>query len=414
MELDFTLELGQARLRFTPDAIVVDTGDGAARLGWTALTAVTLGPDAVVLRLDDARLPQPRFEVQRSGVGEGAFVNLTSLIQRVWHVSPDGRFVWIRHEHEARHHWIDGGALYRVGSCDPLLQVPWDWSFPRVAWSSGMLLLQGVKYPHGSMATVRLVIDVERHRARVERDEADAPSPTGELSFAALLRWLDSVAEDPIAVSTASHRDHEVEFASDGPACIVVDYDPLGISVQRSDDRVVHPWSWIRNVQAGADFVLLSTRQRVFGKLHFQIDRSALPDRFEAIRTRIGQQWLKSPQENYAWIVRSDEVRMSHWIHGGALWPVNASSPLFELAPDWDAHARWQDDERLVLRARKYPGGTPFVTLILDARQQTAIVETDAVAKTAPSRLALPAAPPGAISFPALSAWLDAYPGTAS
>jgi hypothetical protein len=125
-----------------------------------------------------------------------------------------------------------------------------------------------------------------------------------------------------------------------------------------------------------------------------------------------------SPDGSYVWIVEAWDVKMSHWIMGGALWRRNPPTKVFEAPHAWSFESRtWTSTEVLKLGGRRYPGRLPGVTLTLDVRAERAIIEVDDLAAlqrggsfTWVKPGDAPVSPSGPQPLGAVVSWLEAFP----
>ena len=117
-----------------------------------------------------------------------------------------------------------------------------------------------------------------------------------------------------------------------------------------------------------------------------------------------------SPDGRHVWIVNADEVKMSHWIMGGALWRREPREKIFVAPYPWSFEGRtWVSNGELALTGRCYPGRLPGIklTLELERREGTILVESPA-AWVKPGEV--PVAPAGPRPLEEIVRWLDAFP----
>ncbi len=119
--------------------------------------------------------------------------------------------------------------------------------------------------------------------------------------------------------------------------------------------------------------------------------------------------WTKttSPDGAYVWLVDAQEVKMSHWIVGGALERTEPKERLFRAPHGWSFETRtWEPGGVLVLEGRRYPGRLPGITVRIDLASRTGVIE----APEAPEAPGVPLAPAGARSLDEIERWLEAFP----
>ena len=116
------------------------------------------------------------------------------------------------------------------------------------------------------------------------------------------------------------------------------------------------------------------------------------------------------PSGDFVWTVAPEEWAPSQWVLAGELWRKNPPAGLFKPPEDWSFEDRdWISSGTLKLEGRRYPGIMPGITLTLDVKRLTGIVEVDAGDR----RLGAsnpPGAPAGQQIFSDLLSWLAAYP----
>jgi len=132
--------------------------------------------------------------------------------------------------------------------------------------------------------------------------------------------------------------------------------------------------------------------------------------------------WTRStsPDRLHVWIVSAYDVKMSHWILGGALYRRDPEAKLFAAPAGWSFDTRtWLSTDALKLEGRRYPGRLPGITLTIDLRSATGTIVSDDLAAlqrsgsfTGLSASEVPGAPRGSLPFDAIVRWLEAFPAT--
>lgn len=105
-----------------------------------------------------------------------------------------------------------------------------------------------------------------------------------------------------------------------------------------------------------------------------------------------------SPDGNFAVVLASYEMRMSHWVNRASLRNVPADEYILNIGDAlWSADTvTWKDDSTAVtLEMRRYPGDVPGLTVDLEPANQIARVHTLEGS--------------AAIPFAKLSDWLEKY-----
>ena len=112
-----------------------------------------------------------------------------------------------------------------------------------------------------------------------------------------------------------------------------------------------------------------------------------------------------SPDGAHVWIVDAHELRMSHWVLGGALWRrAPDDKRLFAAPAGWSFEERvWRSNDLLELRGRRYPGVLPPIALTLDVRGEQGTID-------APDLPGSPPVPRGPQPLAAIERWLAAVP----
>jgi len=109
-------------------------------------------------------------------------------------------------------------------------------------------------------------------------------------------------------------------------------------------------------------------------------------------------QQIDSPDQRYSLLLASNEMRMSHWVTGAALWERASQRLLLQIGDGlWSSEEiMWSADSRVVtIRLRRYPGDAPG--LVLDIYPDRQIVIPHAPAEMQP------------LSFAQLNAFLEHY-----
>lgn len=126
---------------------------------------------------------------------------------------------------------------------------------------------------------------------------------------------------------------------------------------------------------------------------------------------------FESPDRAFVWLVRAQEVRMSHWIECGILVRQLDQDVLFDAGSVWSFERVTWTGDLLALEGRKYPGAFPGVRVVLDMRQASGTIACDDLPKLHAAGLydwvrpgSVPVAPSGSRPFAELLRWLEAYP----
>jgi hypothetical protein len=104
-----------------------------------------------------------------------------------------------------------------------------------------------------------------------------------------------------------------------------------------------------------------------------------------------------SPDGQYAVVVSSISMLMSHWIESGEVWII-ASSTMLTPIGEWRwsiDRLVWAGDHGLTVDVRRYPGDVAGGTITLDLDQQTAAITFNTEQVTIP--------------FAQLTDWLESY-----